>query len=75
MNESVITQMRDLICRINHCKKVDRAEIDQKEKDFAVLLKAAKDVVRVAAYKTMAIKALTVAIETVEGKKVDESKG
>lgn len=58
--------MKKLICKMIQCDKVDPVQVAQLDGANAELLVAAKNVVRVAAYKTLAIKALEAAIHRVE---------
>ena len=61
--------MRQIFCKLLNCQKVDPVTVAQMDAANAELLVAAKNVVRVAPYKTMATRALIDSIERVEGAK------
>lgn len=58
--------MKNLFCTIMNCDKVDPAAVREIDRAYAELLVAAKNTVRVAAYKTIAIRNLAEAINMVE---------
>lgn len=58
--------MKNIVCKIVKCDKVDPVAVVDLDRAYAELLVAAKNTVRVAAYKTIAIRNLAEAIERVE---------
>jgi len=59
--------MFGLLCKLLNCDKVDPIAVTRMDEANAELLVAAKNVVRVAPYKTMATMALIDSIARVEG--------
>ena len=58
--------MKNLVCKIVKCDKVDPAAVADLDREYAELLVAAKNTVRVAIYKTIAIRNLAEAVDRVE---------
>lgn len=58
--------MKNIVCKIVKCDKVDPVAVADLDRAYAELLVAAKNTVRVAVYKTIAIRNLAEAIERVE---------
>ena len=58
--------MRNLVCKIVKCDKVDPVAVEDLDRAYAELLMAAKNTVRVAVDKTIAIRKLSEAVDKVE---------